>query len=117
MAKRQRARLAGDVRDTVNLHAIAGGEDHRLAQRARAHEVAEDLAHLPLVGRELLAERQRGVLVTEAGDEERHQAPCRPGRNSPAPSVTTSATKPTIAKYAARRPCQPPAARPARVPA
>ena len=41
--------------------------------------------------------------------------PCLPGRNSPAPSVSASAANPRIAKYAARRPCQPPTARPARV--
>jgi hypothetical protein len=36
--------------------------------------------------------------MIQAGHEERHQEPCRPGTNSPAPSVTTSAANPAMAK-------------------
>ena len=117
MAERGGARLARHLGDAVDLDAIARRQHHGLAQRAATHEVAQDLADLVLVGRQLLAQLDRRVLVAQPCSEERHQAPCRPGRNNPAPSVTTSAAKPMIAKYAARRPCQPPAARPASVPA
>ena len=50
----------------------------------------------PVALRELLAQRHRRVLVAKARREERHQAPCIPGRNSPAPSVSTSAANPTM---------------------
>ena len=98
VAEREGARLTRGGSDAVHLHAVAGREDERLLDRARGGDVAQELAELVLLHGEPLAQLHGCVPVGEAGDEERHQEPCRPGRNNPAPSVRTSAAKPTIAK-------------------
>ena len=83
--------------------AEAPGEARALVFRHLCRQRGVDLAQVEgalythLDG-ELLAESDRRVLVAEAGDEERHQDPWRPGRKSPAPSVSTSAANPKIAK-------------------
>ena len=95
MAEDRRPRLARRLRDAVDLHAVARRERRppRAATPPPLH-VAQQLAQLVLLDGELLAQRDGRVPVAEAGDEERHQEPCRPGRKSPAPSVRTSAAKP-----------------------
>jgi hypothetical protein len=98
VAEGERARLARRLGEAVDLHAIARREHHQLGSHALGLNVAQQLAELVLFDRELLAQADRRVLVAEAGDEERHQEPCRPGRKMPAPSVSTSAAKPKIAK-------------------
>src|SRR5712691_8629072 len=115
LTERGGARLTGHVGDGVHLDPVARREDEDLTDDARRGDVAEQLAQLVFVDGELLPELHRRVAVREASDEERHQPPCFPGKSRPAPSVSTSAANPTMAKYAARRPCQPPAARPASV--
>ncbi len=98
VAEHRRPRLARRLGHAVHLDPVARGQDHELGEQAAALDVAQHLAQLVLLDRELLAQADRRVLVAEAGDEERHQEPCRPGRKSPAPSVNTSAAKPKIAK-------------------
>jgi hypothetical protein len=96
--ERDGAGFAGDVGHAVHLHPVARRQDDRLAQHAVGDELAQDLTQLVLVDGQLLAQRHRRVLVAHARGEESHQAPCRPGRTSPAPRVRTSAAKPMIAK-------------------
>ena len=98
VAEGHRARLAGRVGHAVDFHTIARREHDHFRQHAVTLDVAQELAELVLLDGELLAQRDGRVLVAHAGDEERHQEPCRPGRNRPAPSVSTRAAKPTMAK-------------------
>ena len=98
VAEGQRARLAGRLGDPVDLHPVARREHDDLGQHAVGLDVAQQLAQLVFLDGELLAQRHRRVLVAEAGDEERHQEPWRPGRNRPALSVSARAAKPKIAK-------------------
>ena len=103
-AEHRRAGLAGRVGDGVDLHTVARGEQDRFRRDARRLQVADQLAQLILLDGELLAQAHGRRAVIQAGDENRHQDPCRPGRNRPAPRVRTSMVKPRTAKYAARRP-------------
>jgi hypothetical protein len=92
------AGLAGHVGDAVDLHAVAGGHHHRLAQRP-AHQLGEQLAQLVVVERELLAQLHGSAAMAQPGHEQRgHQEPCRPWASAPAPSVRSSTPKPAMAK-------------------
>ena len=92
------ARFARYLGDAVDLHAIAGRDDHRFGHPTLDQHLAQDFAELVLFEGELLADGNRGRPMVHAGDEEAHQEPCRPGSRNPAPSVSTSAAKPMIAK-------------------
>jgi hypothetical protein len=92
----QGPRLPRRVGHAIDLHPVARGQQHHLLQHLAGLQVVEELAQLVLLDGELLAQLHGRVLVAEAGDEQHHQEPCRPGRNNPAPSVSTSAANPTI---------------------
>ena len=92
------ARFARHLGDAVDLHAIAGRDDHRFGHPTLDQHLAQDFAELVLFEGELLADGNCGCPMVHAGDEEAHQEPCRPGSRNPAPSVSTSAAKPMIAK-------------------
>src|SRR5262249_47418921 len=109
------ARFARHFGDAIDLDAITGRDDHRFGHSAPGQHLAQDFAELVFLEGELLADADGRRSMVHAGDEQAHQEPCRSGSRKPAPSVITSAAKPMIAKYAARRPCQPAAARPASV--
>ncbi len=65
-----RAGLARHRGHPVHLDPIAGGEDHRLLERPPVDEVAQDLADLVLLERELLPHLERRGPVAHPGHEE-----------------------------------------------
>ena len=98
-----RPRLSRHRRDAVDLHPVAGGEDHDLVEEPAPGEVSEDLADLVLLEGELLAQLHRRGTVAQAGHEQgalraHAQDPWRPVRNAPALSVARSTQKPAIEK-------------------
>ncbi len=86
----------GHLGHAVDFHPVAGREDDHLGGHPGGLDVAQDLAQLVLVDRDLLAHGHRRVPVTQAAHEEGHarrlaardsgrtaagpQEPCRPGR-------------------------------------
>src|SRR5204863_3689460 len=64
------AGLAGGLGDAVDLHAIAGGEDHHLAEETAAPEVGQDLPHLLFLEGELFSHLHGRRQVVHARYEE-----------------------------------------------
>ena len=72
MPERRGARLARHLGDGIHLDPVTGRQDQRLADHAGRGDVAEHLAQLVLVDRELFPQLHRSVAMRDAGDEERH---------------------------------------------
>ena len=71
LAEGGRPRLAGRLRHAVDLHPVAGGEDHELRRGALRGERGHHLAQLVLLEGELLAHLHRRRPVTHPRHEER----------------------------------------------
>ena len=63
------------VGDGVYLEAVAGGDNHRLAQRARRHHGPASVILHGLVHAQLFQQRHRRRLMRHAHDEHTHAQP------------------------------------------
>jgi hypothetical protein len=64
--------VGGVLGGGVVFHAIAGGDDHRLAEPRRLCEADGDFAKMRVADGELLAKLDRRILVTEAEADDVH---------------------------------------------
>src|SRR5262249_48597101 len=98
--------LLGVVGGHVELGAVAGREAHRLAPVRR--QTRRERPRILAIERDLLAQLDRRVVMRGADEDETHHAKWVAGR---ARRTTTTRAKPASARYAARRPAQPPSRR------
>src|SRR6185503_7873118 len=100
---RARIVLAG-----VELHAVAGGEDHGLARPRLRAQAQERVAHLVLGEGEGLAHGERGRPVAHADDDD-HGVRAATGRANTfiQTNVNATAVKAAMPRRAARRPPHP----------